>query len=116
MSRAVCAGAIVRADIALILRAAAFAAERHRNQRRKGSDAAPYINHPLALANLLPSAESTMPVEMADSREESVAGGYPGCGASTEMHLSRGRCSGGHCAGPDCPRCAPTTSGTWRVP
>jgi len=36
-----------------ILRAAAFAAERHRNQRRKGTDASPYINHPLALADLL---------------------------------------------------------------
>jgi guanosine-3',5'-bis(diphosphate) 3'-pyrophosphohydrolase len=36
-----------------ILRAAAFAAERHRDQRRKGKDASPYINHPLGLANLL---------------------------------------------------------------
>lgn len=36
-----------------ILRAAAFAAERHRDQRRKGKDASPYINHPLALARLL---------------------------------------------------------------
>jgi guanosine-3',5'-bis(diphosphate) 3'-pyrophosphohydrolase len=40
-------------SVALILRAAAFAAERHRDQRRKGSAAAPYINHPLGLANLL---------------------------------------------------------------
>jgi len=39
--------------IASILRAAAFAAERHRDQRRKGKDASPYINHPLALARLL---------------------------------------------------------------
>jgi GTP diphosphokinase / guanosine-3',5'-bis(diphosphate) 3'-diphosphatase len=36
-----------------VLRAAAFAAERHRDQRRKGKYASPYINHPLALANLL---------------------------------------------------------------
>ena len=36
-----------------VLQAAAFAAERHRDQRRKGKDASPYINHPLALANLL---------------------------------------------------------------
>jgi guanosine-3',5'-bis(diphosphate) 3'-pyrophosphohydrolase len=36
-----------------ILRAAAFAADRHRDQRRKGTDASPYINHPLALADLL---------------------------------------------------------------
>jgi GTP diphosphokinase / guanosine-3',5'-bis(diphosphate) 3'-diphosphatase len=39
--------------IARILSAATFAAERHRDQRRKGKDASPYINHPLALANLL---------------------------------------------------------------
>ena len=41
------------APIGVVLRAAAFAAERHRDQRRKGQDASPYINHPLALANLL---------------------------------------------------------------
>lgn len=37
----------------LILEALTFAAERHRNQRRKDSEASPYINHPIALANLL---------------------------------------------------------------
>jgi guanosine-3',5'-bis(diphosphate) 3'-pyrophosphohydrolase len=36
-----------------LLKAAAFAAEQHRDQRRKGSDAAPYINHPIAVANVL---------------------------------------------------------------
>src|SRR2546421_10249231 len=40
-------------DVRVILRAAAFAAERHRNQRRKDEEASPYINHPLALACLL---------------------------------------------------------------
>ena len=39
--------------ISRILRAASFAAERHRDQRRKGKEASPYINHPLALASLL---------------------------------------------------------------
>jgi hypothetical protein len=39
--------------IGLILRAAQFAAEKHRNQRRKDADASPYINHPIALANVL---------------------------------------------------------------
>lgn len=33
--------------------AAAFAADRHRDQRRKGADASPYINHPIAVANVL---------------------------------------------------------------
>jgi guanosine-3',5'-bis(diphosphate) 3'-pyrophosphohydrolase len=36
-----------------IIRAAAFAAHKHRDQRRKDAAASPYINHPLALANLL---------------------------------------------------------------
>ena len=35
------------------IKAAAFASEKHRNQRRKDADAAPYINHPIALANVL---------------------------------------------------------------
>lgn len=36
-----------------VIRAAAFAAHKHRNQRRKDADASPYINHPLALARVL---------------------------------------------------------------
>jgi guanosine-3',5'-bis(diphosphate) 3'-pyrophosphohydrolase len=40
-------------DLALVLRASAFAAHKHRNQRRKDVDASPYINHPLTLANVL---------------------------------------------------------------
>lgn len=38
---------------AALLDAVMFAAERHRNQRRKDADASPYINHPIALAHLL---------------------------------------------------------------
>ena len=40
---------------ALLLEALAFAAERHRDQRRKDVDASPYINHPIAVAHLLAS-------------------------------------------------------------
>ena len=40
-------------DISLIIRAAHFAAEKHRNQRRKDAEATPYINHPLTLAKIL---------------------------------------------------------------
>jgi guanosine-3',5'-bis(diphosphate) 3'-pyrophosphohydrolase len=36
-----------------LLRAALFAAERHKNQRRKDVEASPYINHPLTVANIL---------------------------------------------------------------
>ncbi|MGH8851821.1 MAG: HD domain-containing protein [Casimicrobiaceae bacterium] len=37
----------------LLLKAVAFAAEKHRDQRRKDADASPYINHPIELASLL---------------------------------------------------------------
>lgn len=36
-----------------LLEAAHFAAGKHRSQRRKNTDADPYINHPIAVANLL---------------------------------------------------------------
>ena len=39
-------------EISLILKALEFAALRHRDQRRK-DDVTPYINHPIALANVL---------------------------------------------------------------
>jgi GTP diphosphokinase / guanosine-3',5'-bis(diphosphate) 3'-diphosphatase len=45
-----------------VLRAAAFAAQRHRDQRRKGADASPYINHPLALAKLLSGCGERDPI------------------------------------------------------
>jgi guanosine-3',5'-bis(diphosphate) 3'-pyrophosphohydrolase len=41
------------ADMGLVLRAARFAAWKHRDQRRKGRGALPYINHPLDLAHVL---------------------------------------------------------------
>jgi guanosine-3',5'-bis(diphosphate) 3'-pyrophosphohydrolase len=42
-------------DLKRLLQAASFSAQKHRDQRRKGSDAEPYINHPLEVANLLAS-------------------------------------------------------------
>ena len=38
-----------------LLEATLFAAEKHREQRRKDADETPYINHPIAVANLLAS-------------------------------------------------------------
>lgn len=43
----------MEAEIGLILKAMNFAAGKHRDQRRKDLAASPYINHPIALANLL---------------------------------------------------------------
>jgi guanosine-3',5'-bis(diphosphate) 3'-pyrophosphohydrolase len=43
----------MRNDTGLLLSALAFAAHKHRDQRRKDADASPYINHPIALADVL---------------------------------------------------------------
>jgi guanosine-3',5'-bis(diphosphate) 3'-pyrophosphohydrolase len=40
-------------DMQQLLDAVMFAADKHRNQRRKDAEASPYINHPIALAHLL---------------------------------------------------------------
>ena len=40
-------------DVAMLIKAADFAALKHRRQRRKDAEASPYINHPLALARVL---------------------------------------------------------------
>jgi GTP diphosphokinase / guanosine-3',5'-bis(diphosphate) 3'-diphosphatase len=40
-------------NFSLIVQAVAFAAEKHKTQRRKDADASPYINHPVALARIL---------------------------------------------------------------
>ena len=47
---------LVPTPLAHVLKAALFAADRHRNQRRKGHRGAPYINHPLAVAECLATA------------------------------------------------------------
>jgi guanosine-3',5'-bis(diphosphate) 3'-pyrophosphohydrolase len=39
--------------VSIVLAASAFAAFKHRDQRRKGAEASPYINHPIAVANVL---------------------------------------------------------------
>lgn len=40
-------------DLAKFTHAASFAARKHRDQKRKGNDASPYINHPLEVVDLL---------------------------------------------------------------
>lgn len=40
-------------DTGLIFKALTFAAHKHRDQRRKDVNASPYINHPIALADVL---------------------------------------------------------------
>ena len=40
-------------NLSRILAAASFAADKHRDQKRKGSDQQPYINHPLQVASLV---------------------------------------------------------------
>ena len=40
-------------ELKLLIKALNFAANKHRNQRRKNADAFPYINHPISLVNIL---------------------------------------------------------------
>ena len=40
-------------DLKLLIKALAFAADKHRKQRRKNVEASPYINHPISLADIL---------------------------------------------------------------
>ncbi len=40
-------------NLTLVLKALSFASEKHRHQRQDDATASPYINHPIALANLL---------------------------------------------------------------
>jgi len=48
--------AMRRGDLACLLDAVRFAAEQHRDHRRKGVVAAPYINHPIIVAEQLAGA------------------------------------------------------------
>ncbi|TAK85532.1 MAG: HD domain-containing protein [Betaproteobacteria bacterium] len=54
----------MKAELALLLKALAFAAHKHRDQRRKDAEASPYINHPIALADLLVNEGGVTDVEV----------------------------------------------------
>jgi len=41
------------AELKLLIKALTFAANKHRDQRRKNVGASPYINHPISLVNIL---------------------------------------------------------------
>lgn len=51
-------------DLRFLLRAAEFAARKHRDQRRKDPDASPYINHPVTVARLLADIGGVSDVEV----------------------------------------------------
>jgi len=50
--------------LALLFRALAFAAHKHRDQKRKDAEASPYINHPIALAELLAGEGGVTDIEV----------------------------------------------------
>lgn len=54
----------MKGELALLLKALAFAAHKHRDQRRKDADASPYINHPIALADVLVNEGGVSDVEV----------------------------------------------------
>lgn len=51
-------------DLALLFKALAFAAHKHRDQRRKDAEASPYINHPIALAEVLAGEGGIIDIEV----------------------------------------------------
>ena len=54
----------MKSELALLLKALAFAAHKHRDQRRKDAEASPYINHPIALADVLVNEGGVSDVEV----------------------------------------------------
>jgi guanosine-3',5'-bis(diphosphate) 3'-pyrophosphohydrolase len=54
----------VKSDLTLLLKALAFAAHTHRDQRRKDAGASPYINHPIALADVLVNEGGVSDIEV----------------------------------------------------
>ena len=54
----------MRKELALLLEALTFAAHKHRDQRRKDAEASPYINHPIALADVLVNEGGITDVEI----------------------------------------------------
>src|SRR5688572_5276428 len=54
----------MKSGLALLLKALAFAAHKHRDQRRKDAEASPYINHPIALADVLVNEGGVSDVEV----------------------------------------------------
>ena len=78
----------MKSDYAQLLAALAFAAHKHRDQRRKDVNASPYINHPIALADVLVNEGGVEEVEVlcaallhdtiedTDTTEAEVAGAF----------------------------------------
>ena len=54
----------MKSDLTLLLKALAFAAHKHRDQRRKDAEASPYINHPIALADVLVNEGGVSDIEV----------------------------------------------------
>lgn len=50
-------------DISILIRAIAFASEKHSSQRRKDAEESPYINHPIALVDVLANEGNVTDIE-----------------------------------------------------
>lgn len=51
-------------NVSKLLHAASYSARKHQDQRRKGSNAEPYINHPIEVANILANIGGVDDVEI----------------------------------------------------
>ena len=53
-----------KSDLQILVKAMAFSAHKHRDQRRKDPEASPYINHPIALVDILVNEGAVMDVSV----------------------------------------------------
>jgi guanosine-3',5'-bis(diphosphate) 3'-pyrophosphohydrolase len=51
-------------DVSLLIKAVKFSAEKHKTQRRKGTEGSPYINHPIEVAEMLWNAGSVRDIHV----------------------------------------------------
>ena len=64
MNGASLASAPTKPNVMLLLQALDYAAQQHRDQRRKGAEGAPYINHPVRVATVLAEIGGIQDVEL----------------------------------------------------
>ena len=69
-----------KSDLKVLARALAFAAHKHRDQKRKDVNASPYINHPIALFDHLVNVGEITDMEI-------LSNVMQGCGLEAPHHI-----------------------------
>jgi hypothetical protein len=81
-----------KSPLARVVDAIAFAADAHRNQRRKDEALTPYINHPVALVHLLAVEAGIDDPDLQPARHRRhAAAGLVAAAAAGVLRLGQGR-------------------------